>query len=79
MTTQMLSYIGSDTMPNCTSLLCWYLSMPIQTITQDTLNKLMVTGVTANNRATDLGKAVTYHYLNAGALYEAPSAANTEL
>lgn len=55
MTTQMYSYVGTDTMPNCTDLMCWYINMPVQTITQATLDMLMVTSVDANNRATNLG------------------------
>lgn len=80
MTTQMLGYIGSDTMPNCSSYFCWYISMPIQTITQATLDKLKSADVPYNNRATDLGSSIIYHYMNAGALYEAPvTPTSTEL
>ena len=79
MTTQMYGYVGTDTMPDCTDLMCWYINMPAQTITQATLDMLKDPSVEYNNRATNLGaNPPGGKYLNNGALYQAP-AVNSEL
>lgn len=57
-------------MPDCTNKVCWYISMPAQTITQATFDQLKVADVEWNNRATNLGKNPPLgKYLNSGALY----------
>jgi len=59
--------------------MCWYVNLPVQTITQATLDLLKDGTIAFNNRATNLGVSPPGgKYMNKGALYTAP-AANTEL
>jgi carbonic anhydrase len=46
----VMGYVGTNTVPNCERGQCWYFVKDVQSITQDQLNKLMVSGVKSNNR-----------------------------
>ena len=62
MTSQMWSYMGTDTEPSCNQGFCWYFPLPVQSITQETLDKLKAPGVEWNNRALSLGEEPVYKF-----------------
>ena len=72
----MYAYVGTETAPPCAKKHCWYFSLPVQTITQATLDQLKQEGVEWNNRATGIWAPVgspTYKYQYTGLLYKEPT------
>lgn len=54
MKSDMITYVGSDTMPKCTQGICWYLYLKQFKITKKQLDLLRVDKVQSNVRATNL-------------------------
>ena len=53
MNSDIVGYIGSDTIPSCKKGLCWYLYVKPFKITQAQLDSFKVKGVEANARGTN--------------------------
>lgn len=80
MSTQMFGYVGSETVPDCTYNVCWYVPSTPGTITQATLDSIKQMNGVDNNRMTDLGKVPSYKYIATGILYQEPTGVDmTEL
>jgi len=72
MKSDVVGYTGTDTIPNCTKLVCWYLYLKPFTITQEQIDFFKVPGVKSNARVTNISAGGTHYskilYMK-GALY----------
>lgn len=63
-TNTVSGYRGSDTMPNCSNPVCWYVVNEAFPITTEQLAFFQAQG--ANNRSVDINTATVLEYWNAG-------------
>jgi len=61
MMSDIVGYIGSDSMPLCTTAVCWYLYQKPFQITAEQLKAFQIEGVDNNYRQTDLSKDSKYY------------------
>ena len=61
MNSDIVGYIGSDSMPTCKTAVCWYLYLKPFNITAAQLKAFQVEGVDNNYRGTDFTKDAKYY------------------
>ena len=72
--TTIAGYIGSDSTPPCDSDMCWYINEKVFKISSAQFEKLKVTGVAYNARASNMSPLSQYKtvLLNTGLFAKAP-------